>query len=279
MYDDPKIVHPTDGRLTPAQLMLGGVSYKAAAPWMKLPSELLDRTTFWHIATGTPIHPREPDGLRLMGATYASDAPFADRAAGRAVPRNRAAAADRDRRKVPVGGAYVRGRPTSDHARASAQSDPGDAAGQARGSARPANDTLDKLYDLYRKEATPAEQVYIDGLVRSEREVRGIEQDLLAELESITDNSIDSQITAAVSLIRMNIAPVLSINIPFGGDNHHDENLANETEQTLVGVDKVLVGKVRIDPEREIAANKIAALLGRTAPRDLVDFAASVQGE
>jgi predicted nucleotidyltransferase component of viral defense system len=37
-------------------------------------------------------------------------------------------------------------------------------------------------------------------------------------------------------------------------------------------VDKVVFGAVRIDPEREIAANKITALLGRTAPRDLVDL-------
>jgi predicted nucleotidyltransferase component of viral defense system len=37
-------------------------------------------------------------------------------------------------------------------------------------------------------------------------------------------------------------------------------------------VDKELVGRVRVDPQREIAANKITALLGRTAPRDLVDL-------
>ena len=37
-------------------------------------------------------------------------------------------------------------------------------------------------------------------------------------------------------------------------------------------VEKVMLGKVRIDPEREIVANKITALMGRTAPRDLVDL-------
>jgi predicted nucleotidyltransferase component of viral defense system len=36
--------------------------------------------------------------------------------------------------------------------------------------------------------------------------------------------------------------------------------------------DKELVGRVRVDSQREIAANKITALLGRTAPRDLVDL-------
>lgn len=43
--------------------------------------------------------------------------------------------------------------------------------------------------------------------------------------------------------------------------------------------EKELVGHVRIDSQREIAANKITALLGRTAPRDLVDlFALFEQG-
>lgn len=37
-------------------------------------------------------------------------------------------------------------------------------------------------------------------------------------------------------------------------------------------VDKEWAGQVRVDPQREIAANKITALLGRTAPRDLVDL-------
>ena len=37
-------------------------------------------------------------------------------------------------------------------------------------------------------------------------------------------------------------------------------------------VDKQVFGSVRVDPEREIAANKVTALLGRIAPRDLVDL-------
>jgi len=40
--------------------------------------------------------------------------------------------------------------------------------------------------------------------------------------------------------------------------------------------DKDQVGVIRIDPTREIAANKLTALLGRTAPRDLVDLFALI---
>jgi hypothetical protein len=58
--------------------------------------------------------------------------------------------------------------------------------------------------------------------------------------------------------------------------------LARGGETTLVDLvidrapqlvsEKQLVGAVRLDPMREIAANKITALLGRTATRDLVDL-------
>jgi hypothetical protein len=43
-------------------------------------------------------------------------------------------------------------------------------------------------------------------------------------------------VTAAVALIQMNVTPVIVIHIPFGGDNHYDKNLADETSQTTAGV-------------------------------------------
>jgi hypothetical protein len=66
--------------------------------------------------------------------------------------------------------------------------------------------------------------------------VRNIKQNLLSALSSIKDNSANSQILAAITLVQMQVAPVISIHIPFGGDNHRDVALANETTQTVSGV-------------------------------------------
>jgi hypothetical protein len=55
-------------------------------------------------------------------------------------------------------------------------------------------------------------------------------------LDSIKDNTADSQMTAAIALIQMNVSPVIAVHIPFGGDNHHDALLATETSQTVAGV-------------------------------------------
>ncbi len=96
--------------------------------------------------------------------------------------------------------------------------------------------TLAQIYDLYKNDATTAERAYIDSLLISQQQVRNINQSLLNTLTSIKDNSAASQILAAITLIQMNVTPVISVHIPFGGDNHRDIGLATETAQTVSGV-------------------------------------------
>jgi hypothetical protein len=96
--------------------------------------------------------------------------------------------------------------------------------------------TMAQLYDLYKNGATTAQRAYIDSLVLSQQQARNINQSLLNALTSIKDNSVTSQILAAVTLIQMNVTPVISIHVPFGGDNHRDIGLAAETAQTVAGV-------------------------------------------
>jgi hypothetical protein len=96
--------------------------------------------------------------------------------------------------------------------------------------------TLDELHGLYRSVASPAQRRYLDSLLTSQAQVRNIEQRLLDELALIKDNGAEAQVKAAVTLIQMKVSPVVAIHIPFGGDNHRDPGLANETAQTLTGV-------------------------------------------
>jgi hypothetical protein len=99
--------------------------------------------------------------------------------------------------------------------------------------------TLNQLNDLYKNGATTAQKAYLDSLVSSQNEVRNLNQDLLNSLSSIKDNSAASQVLAAVTLIQMKVTPVISIHIPFGGDNHRDIGLATEAAQTLSGVQTI----------------------------------------
>jgi hypothetical protein len=236
-YDDARIAHSADPLMAATPMTLGGKPTKAALPWTQLPRSVLDRTSFWHVATNTPVHPKEPDVLRLMGATDKDEM----------LPSLLA------RQLAPCLGS-VQAQPIT--LGASSPSEGLSFGGQALPIIPPLalkatltspsgplaklttlrDQTLTELDALYRGGASAGQKQYLDALVASQGEVRNIRQDLLSSLSTIKDNGVASQITAAVALIQMNITPVIAIHIPFGGDNHNDAALANETRQTVSGV-------------------------------------------
>lgn len=236
-YNDPLITHSQDPSMAPTALTIGGRATTAALPWSTLPQAVLDRTCFFHMMTNTPVHPKEPDVLKLMGAAYA----------GEMLPSILA------KQLAPCLGT-VQAQPIT--LGASSPSEGLSFTGQALPIIPPLalkatltsptgalanlqtlrDQTLSQLDGLYRGSANPGQKAYLDALVTSQAEVRNIRQDLLSSLSAIRDNSIASQITAAVALIQMNVTPVIAIHIPFGGDNHTDAGLARETQQTISGV-------------------------------------------
>jgi hypothetical protein len=236
-YDDPTIVHSPDPLMAPTKLSLRGQSYTAAAPWAGLPQAVLDRTTFWHMMTNTPVHPKEPDVLKLMGATYGGEmlpsllAKHMAPCLGTIQTQPLTIGATSPAEGLSFGGAALPIIPAL-ALRATLTS----AAGPLTDLQKLRDQTLGQLYDLYKQTATPAQRTYIDSLVTSQSEVRSINQSLLDALSSIKDNSATSQMVAAMTLIQMKVTPVISVHIPFGGDNHRDIGLAAETAQTVAGV-------------------------------------------
>ena len=236
-YEDAKIVHSLDPSMAPGPLQLRGQSFTAAAPWATLPQAVLDRTTFWHLMTNTPVHPKEPDVLKLMGGTYGGEmlpsllarnmAPCLGTIQSQPLVLGATSPAE----GLSFGGAALPIIPAL-ALKATLTNPTGPLT-----DLQPLRDkTLNQLYDLYKNGATPAQRTYIDSLVSSQQQVRSINQSLLDALSSIKDNSADSQMLAAVTLIQMKVTPVISVHIPFGGDNHRDIGLAGESAQTVSGV-------------------------------------------
>ena len=240
-YEDSKIVHSPDPAMAPGPITIGGKQFTAAAPWATLPQAVLDRTCFFHTMTNTPVHPKEPEVLKLMHAGQPDE--MLPSILGKQL--------------APCLGT-IQSRPIS--LGASSPSEGLTYAGQAlpiipalalkatlTSPAGPLTDlqplrdhTLAEIYDIYRGTATKAQRDYIDSLVTSQSQVRNINQNLLNQLSSITDNSVTSQIVAAITLIQMKVTPVVAIHIPFGGDNHRDIGLANETAETISGVASIV---------------------------------------
>ncbi len=237
LYDDPKIVHSADATMAPTPLKLRGQTFTAAAPWASLPQAVLDRTTFWHLMTNTPVHPKEPDVLRLMGATYGGEmlpsllAKAMAPCLGTIQSQPLTLGATSPAEGLSFNGAALPIVPAL--ALKATLTNP---AGPLANLQALRDKTLGQLYDLYKTGATPAQRAYIDSLVSSQTEVRSINQSLLDALTSIKDNSADSQMLAAVTLIQMKVTPVISVHIPFGGDNHRDIGLQAESTQTVAGV-------------------------------------------
>jgi hypothetical protein len=236
-YEDPLIVHSPDPAMAPMPLTIRGQTYTAAAPWSTLPQDVLDRTCFWHMMTNTPVHPKEPDVLQLMGSTYQGQmlpsilAKYLATCLGTIQAEPIAIGATTPAEGLSYEGAALPIIP------ALALKSTLTAAPGPLTNLQPLRDqTLNQLYDLYKNGATPAQRTYIDSLVISQKQVRSINQGLLDALTSIKDNSAASQVLAAITLIQMKVTPVISIHIPFGGDNHRDIALATETTQTVSGV-------------------------------------------
>lgn len=236
-YDDPNISHPTDPSMAATPLTIAGQKYTAANPWSTLPQAVLDQTQFWHVMTDTPVHPKEPQVLELMGATQAGEmfpsvlAKALAPCLSTIQPQPISVGASNPSETLMYGGsALPTVPPTALRATLTNPAGPLTALQPLR------DQTLNVLYDLYKNGASPAQQQYIDSLVTSQSQVRSIKQSLLENLSSIKDNGQDSQILAAITLIQMNVSPVISVHIEFGGDNHRDIALANETSQTVAAV-------------------------------------------
>jgi hypothetical protein len=236
-YEDANIVHSTDASMAATPLTLNGTATTAAAPWATLPQSVLDRTCFWHLMTNTPVHPEEPNVLRLMGVTASGEmlpSLLARELAGclgtiQAQPICMGATS-------PSEGISFNGAPLPIVPALALKATLTSAPGALTNLQALRDQTMNQLYDLYKNGASPAQQAFVDSLVTSQQQVRSINQNLLNALGSITDNSPASQILAAVTLIQMKVSPVISVHIPFGGDNHRDMGLAAETAQTVSGV-------------------------------------------
>jgi hypothetical protein len=234
---------------TPSSAMIGSTSYAMAAPWATLASPastggapVLNNTVFFHHGTYTVVHPNEHEVLALMGGTSNEDM-MVSLFASQLGPALQTV----QYQPISLGsnGASetitYQGRPQPNLtplALASTLTNPSPTSvlGPLANLQHIRDHDLDALNALARSEGNTYQQAFIDQYANSQTQVRELSQSLMANLASIKDNTPASQVTAAIILIQMNVAPVISIHIPFGGDNHTDLELATETAQTTSGV-------------------------------------------
>ncbi len=236
-YGVTGVVHSPDARMAATSISLNGRSYQAGGPWGTLPQSVLDRTVFWHLMTNTPIHPKEPEVLKLMGASTGRE--MLPSLLAKTLSPCLQTIQDQP---VSVGG--INPAEALSYSGAALPTIPPlslrdtltSPAGPIANLQALRDQTMTSIFGLYKTTATAAQRRFIDDYALSQTGVRNINQSLLAALGTITDNGVASQLTAAITLIQMNVTPVVSIHIPFGGDNHADPGLQNESDETVEGV-------------------------------------------
>ena len=112
---------------------------------------------------------------------------------------------------------------------------------------RTRDQVLDGLYANMQVRGNLAQREFIERYASSRVQARNLGTqlgDLLNDLPTDPEenNTPLDQVIAAVALAKARISPVMTINIPFGGDNHQDTGLVNEATQTTEGVQ--LIGRL-----------------------------------
>ncbi len=239
-YEDAGIYHcpysGPDGTMAATSVTLGSKTYQAATPWAtaNLPA---DRTQVWHLMTNTPVHPKEPQVLGLMGGISPAEmfpsflARQLQPCLGTIQAQPITVGATSPSEGLTYGGAALPIIPPL-----SLQKTLLNPTGPLTTLQSVRDTTLTQLDNMYLTGASAAQRSFVESMMTSQTQVRAISQQLLESLSTIKDNTADSQIIAAMALIQMKVSPVIAIHIPFGGDNHHDTGLTAEGQQTIAGM-------------------------------------------
>lgn len=235
--NDPNVLHPSDPTMTATNMSIGGTSYKAAAPWATLAPTTVARTCFFHHGTYTVVHPDEKKVLSLMGATNGSEmlvSLLASQLAGQLCT------IQKEPVSVAAAGAsetiFYQGRPQPMLTPVSLATILTAPSGPLYNLQTYRDADLNRLNDFFKTNGNKSQKDFIDRYATSQTQVRAVGQTLMSQLASLTDNTPDSQITAAVVLFQMNVTPVVTVHIPFGGDNHTDTGLATESAQHVAAL-------------------------------------------
>jgi hypothetical protein len=249
-YEATDIIHPQQEEVSPIQVTLGSKSYGAALPWAdpsvvvgaskgQLSSSVLARTLFFHHTTRTTVHGDQPKVMKLLGATSNGEMLVSAYAKHlgpcfgtvQTEPIALGARGNSSELVTFTGRMLPSVSPTQlQQLLTGSKTDPLVKLRTIRDA------SLDKLNMLAKQDASGIQGQYLDALATSQTQVRMLADQLATTLSAIKGDDVNGQALAAAALIAANVTPVVTVHIPFGGDNHSDQNLQAEADQHVSGV-------------------------------------------
>ncbi len=223
-----------EGFEVPETFNLGNQTVKGAAPWASLPDDLRSNLAFWHHSTRTNAHADHQNVLRFHGSIKDPMGNGSAQLAEAIAQETSTALGTALKEPLSVGGTPIsfKGRPIPvlnpmDIKELFSASIAGI---EQMASLR--DKFIDRSYKSLKNEGTPAQKAFLERYAISRQEAQVIAGNLGELIEDIDGNSPLNQAKMAVALIQTGIAPVVTLGMTFGGDNHGDSVLKNEVEET-----------------------------------------------
>ena len=232
--------------LTPVDFMLGNTPTRAAEPWSQLPAALRARMAVVHYRTESAAHGEYKSTMSFHGAVKNAQGNGSEMFASAIAELSHAGLGTLQAKPLPlckeiltVAGAPLQNLKPNE-LKALFESDEDNLA-----DLRSLRDqALDDLYNELRVSGTRSQLRFLDQYALSKSQARALGENLGGLLQSLpvdeenADGALD-QVVTAVALAQLKVAPVITINIPFGQDNHQDATLEVEAEQTVSGTQTI----------------------------------------
>lgn len=282
--------HP-DAFAQPVPIQLGQTRSECAAPWLDLPAALRERLSVFHYASRSPAHSDHKKTLRMHGSVRGADGSGTEEFPAMVAQLVGPILQTQQAEPLPLSNAEVgyEGQPlqTLAPSQLAALFDR-DAELQALADLRSMRDrTLDAVYGRLRRDGNRSQRAFVERYLRSRDEARNLGEQLAEALAglgidsasvaagAIPADEIDGaqhQLITAVALASLGIAPVITVSIPFGGDNHQDGDLADETAETISGVGQIaaLWGALEQTRMTDRVTFALLNVFGRTLVRNAV---------
>ncbi|MEM6927367.1 MAG: DUF1501 domain-containing protein [Myxococcota bacterium] len=275
VYGIPGVDTNPHPEMAETPLSLGAVATSAAAPWASLPQWVLDRTAFVHHRTYQNAHPQYAKVMRLVGSARDANGSGVEFLPSVIASETASSLLTVQREPIRMSGnneelgfegkPVQRIRPSTLAEVFEVPEGPEEIA-LANIRAR----ALDDIARLARDRGTPTQRALLDQFATSRAQVQELDETLLARLAMIDGDDAQNQLNAALTLFLMNLAPVVTVRLAFGGDNHGDADLSDERDDTVesVGLLRTFFEELDASPIRDRVVVANLDVFGRTLERN-----------
>ena len=223
---------------TPVNMRIGNQTHQAAPVWDTLRAGIKSSANFFHLRSRTNSHNELDSVMKVFGAIDAIEGRGSEMLPSVIAHEMSKLLGTQLTSPLALGGILsYKGRNQQVYRPTNIKSlFPSNMSNAVVNARRFRDQQIDLIYRDLKSNGTPAQKRFIDNHIVSGSRARQLGNQLAAELESINGNGANDTMRTAAALIALKVAPVVSLELDFGGDNHGDSQLANEVRRHESGI-------------------------------------------